>query len=459
MFMSFASSGSLAHAQAWLPDRNYTEGPGIRLGDVELHPGVVVRGGYDTNVFRADGERFPEESSAILAVTPHLNVSSLGRLRRAEGEDRDTSNALPTLGFRGGVSATYFHYFLDEGPKNLEADADFLLNILPQRPVSLDVGFGYLRSIRPFAQRRLIGVPAPTAVKADYIFNVVDPSIRLNFASRSRVLNGYVGYVPRVTIFESPVYDYLNNLQHSIQVGAGWKFLPSTALVYEAQLELQDYMDDFEETNSPVVLSNSKRFRTRLGLNGALTRKLQFRALAGYTAGFFDNGQLDDFEAAIGEAGIIYRFGPGQIDSFSLTYQRSAEGAALGGWVKLDRGSANLVAVLGRVFQLNLEAGAAYVTYGRLAGRLPVADRTLPGDGGVIGLREGGGYDRDDVRLDGAIRGEYRATNWLAFTADLTAQALITDFDYAAEVQGAGALPDPAGYKVFSAFGGVRFHY
>jgi hypothetical protein len=450
----FAGSGATAYAQAWLPDRNYTEGPGIRVGDVELHPGVVVRGGYDTNVFRADEETQDREGSAVLAVTPHLNISTLGVQRRTQGEDQSVQPSFPTLSFRGGASLTYFHYFVEGGPKNLEIDTDFALTIFPQRPVSVDVGIGYLRNVRPFAQRRLAA-----DVTGDYIFNVISPSLRVNFGSRSRVLTGYVGYAPRIQLYESAVYDYLDYFQHGVQAGAAWRFLPSTALVYDAQVDVQDYKESFEVTNSPVLFAENTRFRTRLGLNGALTRKLEFRALAGYAAGFFDNDELDDFEAAVAEASLTYRFGPTQANRVFLSYQRDVQSSAMGGWVRFDRGSLGLTALLGQVFLLSLEGGATHITYGRLVGRRAptTAESTAARD--LVALGDGNEFDRSDVRLDGAVRGEYRATNWLAFTGDFSAQVVLTDFDYAVAVQGAGALPDPADYTAFSVFGGVRFHY
>jgi hypothetical protein len=36
-----------AQAQEWLKDRMYSEGAGIRTGDVELHPGIAAEGGND----------------------------------------------------------------------------------------------------------------------------------------------------------------------------------------------------------------------------------------------------------------------------------------------------------------------------------------------------------------------------------------------------------------------------
>src|SRR5687768_10915296 len=117
------------HAEAqWLPDRSYTEGPGIRVGDLELHPGVAVRGGYDTNVFRTPGTaQDPEVGSAILAITPHLNLTTLSRQRLTQGESAAGASAAPLpppIAFNLGVAATYFHYFAEDAPKNLEVDFD-----------------------------------------------------------------------------------------------------------------------------------------------------------------------------------------------------------------------------------------------------------------------------------------------------------------------------------------------
>lgn len=455
--------GSRAHAQAWLPDRAYTEGPGIRVGDLEIHPGVAVRGGYDTNVFRADGTvrtaqvdgqtvevTRREQGSGILAVTPHLHLSTLSLLRRTEGEDREgTQRSLPPVAFRGGLSATYLHYFIDNAPKNLEVDTDLWVGILPQRPFNIDLAVAYARSVRPFTQY--------AGNKNAYNFHNLQPRVRFNFGSRSQVLTAFIGYAPRALLYENAAFNYLNNLAHIIETGAAWKFLPSTALIYDGTLDLTDYSkDDIRATRSPVVFADSKRFRTRLGINGAITRNLSLRVFGGYAGIVFNNRDdgrfLDDHEDVIGEAIFSWRFGPGQTSQLEWGYQRDLFASALGGWTRLDRGLLTLRALIGRVFQLSLEGGVAYVGYGRLWGY----DRRNGVD--VVSLGINGTSERNDVRLDGAVRGEYRVTNWLSLMADVSVQSVITDFDYAVYF-GNAPVPDPADYVTIMAFGGVRAHY
>jgi hypothetical protein len=461
-----ASVSTQAHAQAWLPDRAYTEGPGIRVGDLEIHPGIAVRGGYDNNVFKADGKTRStvidgrtidvtqkEQGAGILAVTPHIHLSTLSEQRKAQGEDRQEGvRALPAVAFRGGVAATYFHYFIDNGPKNLEVDTDLALNILPGRPFNIDVNLAYIRTVRPFTQN--------AGNKDAFRFNSVAPRVRFNFGSKSGVLTGYAGYAPRLALYESDVFSYLNSFTHAAEAGAAWKFLPSTALVYDGAIEFQDYSEENPFlSNSPVLFSDNKRFRTRLGINGAITRTLALRVLAGYSAIAFDDEQdgerLDDHEDVIGEAILTYGFGPAQTSRFEIGYQRDLVSSALGGWNLLDRGFATVRALVGGVVQLSLEAGVAKVKYGRIWGYDRLNNNEMP-----TAIGDGGELDRDDIRVDGAVRGEYRVTNWLSFLADVSVQSIITDYQYAVFYQGGGSpVPDPAQYLAVMAFGGVRAHY
>lgn len=466
LFLGGAGLSSKAHAQAWLPDRAFTEGPGIRAGDLEVHPGVAVRGGYDTNVFRADGERRSavvngqqqdvtqrRVGSGILAVTPHIHLSTLSEQRQLQGEDRKgNERPLPTVAFRGGAAATYFHYFRDDAPKNLEVDTDLWLGILPQRPFNIDLNLAYVRSVRPFTQNAFD--------KNAYNFNGITPRARINFGSRSQVLTGYVGYAPRFTLYESEVFNYLNNLTHGAEAGASWRFLPNTALVYDANVDFQDYKkDDPFNTRSPVVFADNTRFRTRLGINGAVTRLLALRVMAGYAAVSIDDSsddgrQLDNHEDVVGEAVLTYRFGPAQTSSFEVGYQRDVYSSALGGWNQIDRGFAALRSLLGGAFLLSLEGGATRIEYGRLLGY----DKEASAE--PVALGANGDADRHDVRVDGALRGQYRVTNWLSFMADLSVQALLTDFRYAVfTVDGSSPIPDPARFYTVTAFGGVRAHY
>ena len=55
---------------------------GIRVGNIEVHPEVSARAGYDSNVYKADDEgESPQsrvESAGIVTVTPGITASTIG---------------------------------------------------------------------------------------------------------------------------------------------------------------------------------------------------------------------------------------------------------------------------------------------------------------------------------------------------------------------------------------------
>lgn len=426
------------HAQ-WLPDRNYTEGPGIRVGNLELHPGVAVRAGYDNNVFRqAPGRR---QGSPIIAVTPHLHLSTLSKQRLEGGEDSAGGRQAPApIAFRTGMALTYFYYNLDRAPRNLEVDADAMVSILPERPVGFEVGALYNRSTRPFTQF--------TGDRGNdvYAVHTVTPTGRMVLQSRSGVLRARVGYTPQISRFENDIFSYLNANVHAIGGDASWQFLPRTALVYDVAVDLTRYTDAVTP-QSMVLLSNDTRVATRLGINGALTNSLGLRVLAGYAMDALKNPLMNDLETFVGEAVLAYRF---RAHTYELGYRRSVLPSRLGGWMQQDRGFTQLRLMFARVFSLGLEAGIAHAVYGRLL---------TPSGADPLGRNRDTGAstdERKDLRIDGGAHAEYRVTNWLAIMADFSVLSTLTDFEYSAQVN---APPLPAKFTSIQAFGGLRAHY
>lgn len=455
---SVAGIGAPAHAQPWLPDRAYTEGPGIRAGDLEIHPGIAVRGGYDRNVFLADGRKEtgtingqpvnltqPVLGAGILSVTPHIHVSTLSLQRKTEGETRDNAeHAAPVVTFRGGAAATYYQYFMDNGPRNVGVDTDVELHILPTRPFNLDLSASYLRNVQPFTQN--------AGDRNAYNYHLFQPRLRLNFGSRSQVLTAYVGYAPRLMLFESRYFDYLNTTSHNIELGSAWRFLPNTAVLYDTQVDKLIYMNSaLDSANSPLYFQDSLRFRTRVGLNGAITKSMTARALVGYALTHFNDSFLEDHEDVVGEASLAWNFGLARRSQFQVGYQRDLVASAMGGWIRSDRGSFMLSAYLGRVVLLSFEGGVSGLQYGRVLGIDPRTREVVP-----LGANQS--TDRHDIRLDSALRGEVRLTNWLSLLAEVVGQAVITDFKYAVRYTDL-VVPDPAQYWTVRAFGGIRAHY
>jgi hypothetical protein len=426
---------STAEAQ-WAPDRAYTEGPGIRVGNLELHPGIAVRGGYDSNVFRTKNDRV---GAALLGVTPHLHLSTLKPQRTSQGEDAAGAPGQlpPPVAFDLGLAATFFKYFTDRAPTNVEADTSAALSVLPERTFGFDLGATYARSTRPFTDA------GNTSSNNKFAFDRITPSLSLRAQSRGGVLKATAGYAPNVLIYESSTFNYLNAATHNVPLAASWKFLPFTALLYDGSVGFQRYFDQDSSNNSEasVFLSNSNRFQSRVGLNGAVTTRFSLRALVGYSFVNNKNAALSDREDAVGEAAATFAWAPGS--TAEVGYTRTLDVSPLGGFMQMDRGYAKTGILFAQMFQLGFDFGAAHVNYGTLR----------DSEGNALGVN--GTTKRSDVRLDGGVHGEYRATNWLAFMADFTVLGNITDFAY----QRATAAPFAAQFVTLQAYGGVRFHY
>ncbi len=430
---------SIASAQGagagWLADRSRTEGPGFRLGDFELHPGVGVEIGYDSNLFYSDNP----VGAAILRVTPHINISTLGAERRGEDENADSAGTPPVVNFRGGLSASYIAIFNDDTRDNFSLDADLRLTINPERPFSFTIYERLGRSIRPFTEsaRRPDGEPVNFA----RIRN--EAGATFNFGTDGGIFGGQLGYAFLIDLFEGETFDYANNLTHRVSAGAQWKFLPNTALVYDFQMNIGQFINTGEV--SAVARPDSYRLRSRVGINGAISETWSASAFIGYAAGFYDAPvPVDEYETFVAAAEARWKVSP--TASLALGYDRDFFQSFAGVFGRRDRGYINgRVLIAGALF-LGLEAGVGNIDFG------PQVDET----GAPIGV--GGTSERSDILVNASIFGEYRFTDWLALSANVGYTGNFTDFQYSRDIDGA-IVPDPADFQKFEAWLGVRAFY
>jgi len=452
-------SCSVADAQ-WKPDRLDTSGPGIKVGDkLEFHPGIALRGGYDTNVYKGDDDTGPGSAgqgalgAGMLAVSPHFSLTSQQQVRATEGESAGAAPTPPTVGLKLGAGATYNYSLTDKVPSNVDIDSDLWLGIMPGRPTNFALGASYTRSTRPFGQA--ISDAKPNA----YAIDVIKPTATLGLGTSSKVLSGMVGYSPNIRLFENSVYKWLSTFGHQVDAGIGWKFFPQTAIVSSLTYQTNSYLKD-KPADAAVLLSDGSAFKTRVGLNGAVTTNFLFKALAGYAVGFYDSEQLQEFEDVIGEVSMGYRIA--RVNTINLGYNRDIVPSPGGAWVRTDRINAGASMRFADSFSLTLEAGYGYLTYGRMVAAVLIPDPADPtmriASDDVEGLGLGGTTKRRDNRIDAAIRAQYDITRWLALVADATFQTIITDFDYKVGLA-TGDLGDPAGYSAFQVYGGTRIHY
>jgi hypothetical protein len=433
-------------AQDWLADRKRAEGPGIRVGDFELHPGVGIEGGYDSNVFFADGNAggAPVVGSGLLRVTPHLSFSTLTAQRESEGETREgAESASPAVQFRGGLSASYYAFFAAEARNNVSLDGDLNLVILPDRPFSIILHERFTRVVRPFTEQR--GESIGDA-RVDFGRNQNDAGVELAFGTPGRVLSGRVGYSLLFNFFDGEQFQFANSLTHQFAGAASFRFLPQTALVYDFDGQYRTY-PSFAAGTASTLVTDGFLLRSRVGINGAISNTVSLSAMVGYAAGWYD--VRDDFDSVVGQVEV--RWQASSNVKLAFGYDRNFTPSYIGNFMRNDRGYANFQLLLGGSFLVGAEASLGLISFG-----VPVA-----ADGRTaLGSNPDGTTQRSDVRFSASAFSEYRITNWLGVNATLRYIGDYTDFRYLiTDMPGTPPVIDPAGYDKFEGWLGVRAFY
>lgn len=366
-----APATAFGQDQPWLADRRFTVGPGFRVGDYELHPGVAIEFGYDSNFFLrgSEGDAPGDPVGAMrLRVTPSFSFSTLGPQRKAGS----ATQAPPTAEFSGGLSLTYNEFFPVSGPeegkermweqRNLSGMLDLRLNILPTRPWS---GALYA-SVGRLIQATQEGV-IRDGVNESYNRFTPNAGAELIWNPSGGLLDWRLGYNFAGTVFESSRFTGLTNIHHTFQTRGRWRFLPRSALIYDARVGIIHYLDAGDKTGSTPL-------RVQLGYSGLITKNFGALVTAGWGASFYDppTGDtaetVEDFDSLIGQAELRYFLTPNPssdpqaasltLSSVSLGFTRDFYDSYIGTYFERDRGYLKLTYFFGGRFVVIVDAGA-----------------------------------------------------------------------------------------------------
>lgn len=406
-----------AQEQPWLKDRKYTEGIGARVGDFELHPGIGAEFGYDSNYFLRGDKTIPRTGTnedpigtLKLRITPSFSVSTLSPQRRQAAPGAPP----PDVEFRGGVSATYNEYFPVSGSqpgqdlmkqqRNLGGSLDLLLSILPSRPWSGTLKADVTRDVMPSN----VGVTQTS-------FNRVMPrgGAELAFQPGGGLFDWRLGYEFSGTLFESSAFAGLTALDHRVETRGRWRFLPRTALMYDAKFDFISYPSSAADTSGLGGKTGSHPVRAQLGLNGLLTPTLGVTLLAGWGASFYQGTAQQDFDSVIGTAEVRWYLTPNPqaqpkeatlaLSSLAVGFQRDFADSYIGTYFERDRGYLNFAYFFGGRFLLMVDGGAAAIRYPTI---------TSLGSSTLAAAKP-----FTDVRLDGTLFGEYRLADSFGINA------------------------------------------
>jgi hypothetical protein len=390
-------------AQAWVSNPDFSEGIGIRTGNLELHPSIAGEFGYDSNYFRASGNGPGEDVIDVLRlrITPSLSLATLGRQRR-------NTPTPPSVAFRATVYGSYNEIIpLDSAEsdvseqRNVGVGADAKLDIFPQGKVGVDLLAAYLRTIEPDGN-------SEDLVSAGFNRDTLRGGGGVTWRPGGGLFEWRLGYTATYAFFEEDIYDPLTNLRHEVGTRGRWRFLPRSALLFDSTYTFVKYTDDAaEQTDGDLV-------RARVGFHGLVTYHLALMGMLGWGSTFYESRGADglvpqQYDSLLANAEVRWFLMArpnldeativSGLSSIALGYGRTFDNSYLGSFYQRDRGYLQFnMFLLGAVVG-GLEFGVSRVAYPEIQ----------------QGTTNQAAFDQ--LRLDGRVFGEYRFTDTLAANA------------------------------------------
>jgi hypothetical protein len=456
--LTFPASAS---AQGWLKDRRYTEGEGIKAGDLELHPGIGGEVGYDSNWFLRSNNTgptilngaptLPPRDAGVLRLTPSFYVSTASLQRLDAGSGRVEPR---TIAFRGGVSATGRYLIGKEmsDQANISVSSDARLDINQNRPIGFGVFAGYNRIYQP----QVLADPNFAFTHDDVV-----GGLEVIGMPGGGTLDIRGGYQLTASLFEESNGVPYSNITHELTVKDRWRFRPRTALFSDTSLRFITYPNAARASN---YLNDSTPLRTRFGITGLITDSFGALAAAGYGATFFKDpaaASSTQYDSINGQVEGTYYLGrggandePGQatllLSTVSLGFLRDFQNSLLANFYITDK-------LYGRLeYWYGGRVTARFEVYGERLDFPPAFINPNLGSAPVAATSSFTNY-----RLGGSIFAEYRFSS---------AFGLNTTIDYVQQFSStllpAGALPGTVtqgffdqNYNRIQAFLGFRYFY
>ena len=421
-----------AHAQQWLSDRKLAEGEGIRVGNLELHPGIGAEIGYDSNYFlRSYRNGFvnsapsqPVLDAGLLRITPSITLSTLSAPRL---EDPSSVPQTSPLAFRAGLAATYREFIGKENisdQRNVSVDLTARADILQGRPIGFGVFGSYNRTIQP----QITGDTSNSFNR-----DTLGAGAEVIVIPGGGTLDMRAGYQFNAQLFEDNAGVPFNTITHEVSFRDRWKFRPRTALFSDTTLRFVSYP---EASRTNVFLNDSTPLRTRFGITGLVTDRLSLLLAAGYGATFFKNpssASSDQYDSINGQAEATIFLTqnpaapePGQqslsVSTLTFGYARDFQNSLLGNYYTSNKGYVKLASFFGGAFALNLEGFFEGLSYPEIFIRDNNGNPTaaLNQNGQAIG-------SFTNFRVGGTLFGEYRFTNRFGLNATVDYTQMISD--------------------------------
>ena len=360
------------------------EGPGIRNGDIVVHPQATGAVGLDSNVFYEDASETPVNATVTRVglgvgvenrhpnkVALELGTDAMFRFLFADGDARTVRSVEARNGFDvAKVDATVG--LLPRNPFTLELKLE---GNYKDRPAFEDTTEGYQRvEVRPGFDLRFRPGENPDSRPLE---------LRL----------GYRAQVVRLLDCTALGICAADKTAHQLRFLTSWKFFPKTALSLDARWTLVDFD---RNGGAPVAVEGQTGAQNRdgmpveaaLALKGLVTRRISTTLRVGYKNTFNDLGE--SFSGVIATTEVQYALEP----SLKLTagYNRDARDSSYSNFYVLNQAYSTAELYFFGRWNIGGRFGFDSYDFSATAGEATVLPREDP----VLTYRVHGGYSPND---------------------------------------------------------------
>ncbi len=374
---------------------------GLRTGEFTLYPSLGLMTHYDTNLFNgSDKENNVPVGATSLRFIPRLSLvndgngnvnfsfAGTGDARLYLSSDDIVSkqtavggnlNVDVTFGQRRAMSLTLFNYF------NRALRANNWETIQTLNRVANDVGARIEFHPGDIPERR----PFNLAVAASYAVDAFDD------------------------------FKAGNTTTIRTKLAGSWRFLPKTAAVIDSTWDFRKY--EVSSLASSGLASDSKPFRARVGLTGALTKRISAQALGGW--GMSTHAEGSSYNSFLANVGLGLR--ASESTRVYASFDHDYSDSFFGNFVSYNRIGLSLKQRFGNVLDVTGSFGTRLMTFGVVEPKGVLASGLSASCSGALAGKSG---CRNDTGLDASLMATFELHRLVGMNVGWNMRKVITNF-------------------------------
>ncbi len=380
---------------------------GVRTGEFTLYPAFAVMGHYDTNLFNgSNGE----------AGNQPRGVASMRLMPKLSLINDPTSNV--ALNFNGTGDA---RLFFSGGNKAIDAQQGV------GGTVNLEVAAGKRRSFSftffDYFNRSLRASSWETTTTFNRVSNDVGGRIEFHPGDIPERRPFSLAFAASWGLDLFDEFNQGNTKTIRTKLSSSWKFLPKTAAVLDASWDFRTY--EKPDLAASKLSFNSTPFRTKIGLTGAISKRISAQALAGWGMSVHEQGST--FNNFLANVGVGVR--ASESTRLFAGYDHDFVDSFLSNYADVHRFSVSLRQRFGQIMDVSAAFSTRILTYGDLSG--------VVGDATLEGLTIcGTGKCRRDVSLDGNLTASFEVARLIGMNIGYTLRSVRTNFKIKSKITG-----------------------